>query len=70
MKLKHIELSHIKPVSQFTPCQVNVGFSHHTVDLANDSIQSDKRLCFVLDQVKKEEPPKKRRKKDKKDKAN
>lgn len=60
---------HIKSVSHFTPCQVNVGFSHHSVDLANDSIQSEKRLCFVLDPVKKEEPPKKRRKKEKKEKA-
>ena len=49
--------------------QVNVGFSHHTVDLGNDSIQCEKRLCFVMDPPKAEEPKNKKRKKDKKAKA-
>lgn len=51
-----------------TTCQVNVGFSHHEVNLAAGTIESEKRLCFCIDAPKNEdEPPKKKRKKEKKD---
>lgn len=47
---------------------MNVGFSHHTVNLAADKIEQEKRLIFVLDPPKQDEPPKKKAKKEKKGK--
>lgn len=56
-----------------TPLKVKVGFSHHAIDLAKDSISSEKALCFCLDGKKDEEntgePPKKKQKKKEKDSA-
>ena len=52
--------------------QVNVGFSHHNVKLAMNTIESEKRLIFGLETRTEEEPPKKKKSKktkDKKDKA-
>ena len=48
-----------------------MGFSHHTVDLGNESVQNDKRLCFVMDAAKENkegEPKSKKRKTTKKEK--
>ena len=42
-----------------------MGFSRHNVNLAMNSIEAEKRLCFGLDK-KDEEPAQKKRKKEKK----
>lgn len=45
--------------------QVRVGYSHHTVDLPQDSIKSEKALCFAIDAKQQDdavEPPKKKQK--------
>ena len=46
--------------------QVNVGFSHHSVNLGTGTIQPEKRLCFSLDPPREDEPAKKKRKKESK----
>ncbi len=48
--------------------QVNVGFSHYSLNLASEKCEMEKRLVFVLDPPK-EEPPKKKQKKGKDKKA-
>ncbi|CAK9053282.1 unnamed protein product [Durusdinium trenchii] len=45
--------------------EVRVGYSHHTVDLPQDSIKSEKALCFAIDAKQQDdavEPPKKKQK--------
>ena len=63
---EHLNLFDIKSTYVHPLLQVNVGFSHHNVNLAMNSIEAEKRLCFGLDK-KEEEPAQKKRKKEKKD---
>lgn len=64
-RLKHLHTI-LRPLS--IECKVNVGFSHHAVNLGEGTIEPEKRLCFSLDATSNkndEEPAKKKRKKEK-----
>ena len=55
----HVEINF---QSVFPVFEVKVQFSHHTIDLANRRIESEKGLVFVLEEKDAEQQKKKRKK--------